>query len=359
MSDEPAAPAPPTHDGDEFAGIPAAPRGKNPILAAAVIALSLFICWHLRDDLRYAFAARTPTDLGDARSFVARGVQLEDNRYVIVAGQAERRYALWVEPRGERERQTIFRLLGAGTRLFVRAGDNTFRDDLAERWSGRLRRFDKLPYGAALRKYYGSETEVTRYLGLPSLRAALSSGGFGELRDRMGEPLTVAPGDALVVDVDYPGELKVYMPKDKFPSLADAHHELERMTLAPSAGEETKEEFVFLVPMPEPRKNEIIGKLSDKEIAFQPRQERYPAAGRAELRLDGDTLVVGKVRVPWAHVKAVGMSKPMLIDDDAFMLVEDEAPSGFWWAPLLCALLAAFAAFNVWYLLRTLSSARA
>jgi hypothetical protein len=351
MSDEPAAPTPPE---DEFAAIPAAPRGKNPLLAAAVIALASIICWHLRDDIRYAFAGRTPTDLGDARSFVARGVQLEDNRYVIVAGQAERRYALWVEPKGERERQTIFRLLGAGTRLFVREGINSFRDDLSERWSGRLRRFDKLPYGTALRGYYGKETQVTRYLGLPSLKAALS-GGSGGLRDRMGEPMTVASDDPLVVDVEYPGELKVYLTKDKFPSLADAKHELEKMQLAPSAGEETKDEFVFILPMPDTRKNEVISKLSEKEIPFQPREERYPAT-RAQLVLDGETLVVGKIKVPWAHVKAVGLSSPMNVDEDAFMLIEDEAPSSFWWAPLLCALLVAFAAFNVWYLLRTLRS---
>src|SRR5207249_2404153 len=150
----------------------------------------------------------------------------------------------------------------AEARLFVRAEDATGRVDLAERWTGRLRRFDAVPYAASLRQYYATETQVTRYLQLDALKAALAGGGDA-LRDRMGEPVVVAADAPVVVDVDYPGELKVWLSKDKLPSLPDARHELERMQLAPGAGDETKDEFVFTLPMPEARKNEIVAKLSD------------------------------------------------------------------------------------------------
>ena len=111
--------------------------------------------------------------------------------------------------------------------------------------------------------------------------------------------------------------------------------------------------------MPEARKNEIVGKLSDMELAFQPREERYTVA-RSELRLDGDTLMIGaRDKAPWARVTAVGVPAPVNIGDDAFLLVEGETPSQFWWAPLVLALLAAFAAFNVWYLVRAIRSSRA
>ncbi|MDB4967726.1 MAG: hypothetical protein JWN44_3415 [Myxococcales bacterium] len=353
MSDQP---APPGDSDDEFGAIPSAPRGKNPLVAAAVITLAAVLAWHLRDDVRYAFRPRQPTDLGDVRTLGARGAPLDDDSYVTVAGHAERRYALYVEPKGEHDRQTIFRLLGGGGRMFVRAGDTTYRNDLAERWTGRLRRFDAVPYATSLRKYYG-ETEVTRYVALDSLKAALTGGG-DELRDRMGEPLTVAGSQNVVVDVDHPGELKVYLSKDKLPSLADARHELERMQLEPSPGEETKDEFLFIVPMPEARKNEIIGKLSDKELVFQPREERYLVT-RADLKLEGDLLVIGaREKAPFARIKAVGVPAPVTIGPDAYILLEGEAPSLYWWAPLLCALLLAFAAFNVWYLARALRSSR-
>jgi hypothetical protein len=343
---------------DDFAALAPAPRGKNPLLAAAVIALAAVIGWHLRDEVRYAFSPRTPADLGEVRTLASRGVQLEDDRYVTLAGQPERRYALYVEPKGERARQTIFRLLGRsnGAQLFVRADVDSERTDVTEKWTGRLRRFDAMPYAASLRKYYAG-TEVTRYLDLAALKAALSGGG-NDLRDRMGEPLAVAPTQPVVVDVDYPGELKVYLSKDKFPSLADARHELERLQLQPSPGEETKDEFLFIVPMPEAKKNEIVTALSAREVFFQPREERYGVT-RDELKLDGDTLQIGaKAKVPWARIKAVGVPSPVSIGDDAFILLEGEAPSQFWWAPLVLMLLVTFAAFNVWYLVRTIRSSR-
>ncbi|MCU1280410.1 MAG: hypothetical protein JWM53_3956, partial [bacterium] len=335
MSDEPAAPAGNEGD-DEFAALASSPRGKNPLVAAAVIALAVVIGWHVRDDARYAFSSRTPADLGDARSLAARGVSLDDNRYVTISGQAERRYALYVEPRGVRARQTIFRVLGAGTRLFVRAADTAQSTDVSERWTGRLRRFDAMSYASSLRHYYATETEVTRFVGLDALKAQLTGGG-GELRDRMGEPIRVGAEQSLVVIVAYPGELKLFLSKDRFPSLADARHELERMGLAPSAGEENKDEFVFLVAMPDARKNEIIGKLSDKELAFQPHEERFTVK-RSELRLDGETLQIGaRAKAPWSQIKAIGVPAPVDVGDDAYLLLEGEQPSQLWWAPLLFA----------------------
>jgi hypothetical protein len=355
MGDEPS--TPPQAE-DDLADLAPTRRGQSPLVAAAVIALAAVIGWHLREDVRFAFAGHAPTDLGDARSLAASGHALEDNSYVTVSGQAERRYALYLEPKGVRARQTIFRVLGVPHGLFVCAADTSDRVDLTERWSGRLRRFDAMPYAPSLRHYYATETEVTRYLDLAALKAQLT-GGSAELRDRMGAPITVGADQNVVVDVEYPGELKVYLSKDKFPSLADARHELDRMTFAPSAGEETKDEFVFIVPMPEARKNEIIGKLSDKELSFQPREERYPIK-RSELRLDGDTLQIGsRAQVPWARIKAVGVPAPVEIGDDAFLLVEGETPAQLWWAPLVLALLVAFAAFNVWYLVRAIRSSRA
>ena len=356
MPDEPGAPPTDQAGDDDLSALAPAPRGKSPLVAAAVIALACVIGWHLRDDVAYAFQSRTPADLGDARSLATRGAALDDNRYVTVSGQAERRYALYLEPKGVRARQTVFRVLGAPHGLFVVSAEDHVNP--TERWSGRLRRFDAMPYAASLRKYYGTETEVTRYLALDALEAALSGGGNVQLRDRMGEPLTVAADQNVVVDVAYPGELKVYLSKDKLPSLADARHELERLGLSPSAGEETKDEFAFIVPMPEARKNEIVGKLSDQEMAFQPHEERYTVT-RGELKLDGDTLQIGpRARAPWAQIVAVGVPAPVEIGPDAFVLVEGELPAQLWWAPLILALLVAFAAFNVWYLVRAIRSSR-
>ena len=144
---------------------------QSPLVAAAVIALAAVIGWHLRDDSASPSSSRTPADLGDARSLAARGATLDDNRYVTVSGQAERRYALYLEPKGVRARSTVFRVLGAPHGLFVGADDGADNVNPTERWTGRLRRFDAMPYAPSLRHYYATETEVTRYLALDALKA--------------------------------------------------------------------------------------------------------------------------------------------------------------------------------------------
>jgi hypothetical protein len=351
MADEEAPPAARDDDLADLANLTQGPRPRSPVMALAVIVLAGVLTWHLRADLIYAFSSRMPLDLGDARSLAARGVQLTDNRYATVSGQAERRYALYIEPKGGRDRETLFRLLGAGTRLFVRAGETIDRVSVDEKWTGRLRRFDTLPYQDQLRKYYG-EREVLRFLSLPSLKAQLA-GGTSPLTDRAGAPLEVKPDDTLLVDVDYAGELKVYLSQEKFPSLADAQHELDKMGVAPSGGSAVQDEFAFVVPLPDAKKDEIIGKLSAREFAFVPRQERYTTTRKA-LALAGETLTLdGKTSVPFSHVRAIGVPAPVDVDHDAFILVEGDSPADYFWVPLVVGMLIAFAAFNVWYLLRT------
>jgi hypothetical protein len=361
---------------DDLANLPSGPRRRSPIMALAVIALAGVLTWHLRADFIYALSSRTPIDLGDARSIAALGAAsgagsgaasgaadaLRDNRYATVSGQAERRYALAIDPRGgSTDKEQLFRLLGAGTRLFVRAQDDKDRTDLVEKWTGRLRRFDALPYHAELRKYYRDETQVTRYLSLPSLKAQLAAGNQPPpaLTDRTGAPVNLASDDQIIVDVAFPHELKIYLPQEKFPSLQDAQHELDRLGLSPSAGETTKDEFVFNLPLPDERKNEILAKLAQHPWPFQPRQERY-VTKRSALTLVGDTLKIEpKTIVPFANVREIGVPAPIDVGHDAFILVEGEAPSQFLWVPFLVVMLLAFAAFNVWYLVRTRPSSRA
>src|SRR5690242_3938008 len=104
---------------DEFAKIEPPARPRSAIMALVVVGLGGVLSWHLRADLAYAFGGRAPADLGDARTLAAHGGDLADNRYVTLSGQPERRHALYIEPRGEKIRQSFFRLLGTGTRILV------------------------------------------------------------------------------------------------------------------------------------------------------------------------------------------------------------------------------------------------
>jgi hypothetical protein len=345
----------PAHD--EFAGMAPTPRRRSPVMALAVIGLAAVLTWHLRADLRYAFCGRAPGDLGDARTLAARGVALEDNRYVTLSGLPERRWALFIEPRGERERQSFFRLLGTGTRVLVRAADSTGRPEQADRWTGRLRRFDLLPYAQSLRDYYRKETTANRYLSLDALKLLLA-GKPVDLRDRAGEPMALGASEPLLLDVDYPGQLTLSLSKDKFPSEPDARHELDQLRLKVQPAAPTDEDYRYTLTASQAERNAVIPKLEEKEIGFMPRHERYPVT-RAQLALDGEQLrLPGGAAIAWSQLSAASVAAPIEIPADAFVLVEGEAPSAFWWAPAVVALLVAFAAFNLWYLVRARPRAR-
>jgi hypothetical protein len=335
-------------DADEWAGLKPTPRRRSPLTALVVIALAAGLGWHLRAELAYALAARAPLDLGDARHLQGA---LEDNRYVTVRGQPDRRNSLNIEPRGEQERQSFFRLLGTGSRLLVRALPPGRRIDLEERWAGRLRRFDDLPYAPSLREYYATQVRAARYLPSGALQAALTRGQTA-LADRTGEPLALTPSTPMVLDVVVPERLQVTLGGDRFPSEADARHELERLGLHVTPLDGEGERFRYSVEAPAAQRDAIADKLDAAGIAFAVDARRYQTP-LGQLKASGDQLELPTgARVAWTWIAAASVEAPLVIPPDAWVLTEGEAPAGFWWAPALVALLAIFAAFNVWYLAR-------
>lgn len=358
---------PPQSDEDEFAGIAPTPRRRSPVSALVVIGLAGVLIWHLRADLTYAFRSRTAHDLGDARSFAGRGAVLEDNTYVSAKGQPDRRNALFIEPRGEKSREAFFRLLGTGSSVLVRETDTARKPKLADAWTGRLRRLDALPWSAAMREYFVRDVTAQRYLTRETLQTAVGKPAI-EVKDRAGEALKLDANTELAIDSTDADKIEVLLPRDKFPTLADAQHELDQMGLPAQPGYGTADAFGVLIDAPKDKRNAILSRLEDKELAFQLAQVRYLAklsalsAGAGGLSIaNAEVLRPDGVRVPslarpavlpWAAVQAASVSEPLHIAADAWVLTEGEAPSRFWWAPLLAALLVAFAAFNVWYLVR-------
>jgi hypothetical protein len=332
---------------DEFAAVPARPRRRSPILGGAVLLLGGLILWHLRADIAYSFASRTAKDLGEGRAAVSA---LADNTYVTLAGQPDRRNSLQIEPRGDRVRQGFFRLLGTQSRIFVRSDDTTLREGLADRWTGRVRKMSAVPFAPALREYYAKSVVAQRYIALDTFTAALS--GTVAFKDRAGEAMTVPAGATFDVDVRYPDELMVTLSRDKFVSLADATKEVERLGVKTvGVGGETTESFRIKVSAPAAERNAVMAKLETKELQVGISEERL-SAPLSMIKREGAELRVGNRTTRWADVKSVSVSEPIVIPDDAFVLLEGDAPGRFLWAPLVAALMLAFMAFNVWYLSR-------
>jgi hypothetical protein len=328
---------------DEFAGINPAPPRRNPVVALAVLAIGGILLWHLRADISYAFTSRTPDDLGDARNIGPQA--LADNRHVTLKGQPDRRNALFIEPKGEKTRQTFFRLLGTDTRILVRASDTARKTRLEDKWTGRLRRFSALPWGASLRRYYAEEVIAARFLAIETVRDAISKRNTPslKLRDRTGEPITLTPSTVMHVDSLFPEHLLVTLSGEKFPTADDAKHELEKLGLkvvAPRKSVDADFDFIIDAPQQPPAaRAAVIDKLEKAEISFAAHEERL-------------TIGFGELANLDPHVASVSIEAPIQIADDAWVLTEDELPGMFWWAPVVAGLLLAFAAFNLWYLVR-------
>src|SRR5205085_283598 len=95
----------------------------------------------------------TPRALGDARTVLQAG-PLQPG-YVSLSGLPDHRNALVFEPKGERYRFEVFRLLGTGSRVVVITPSAFQRADFSNTFTGRLRPLSDLPFAATLRDFYG------------------------------------------------------------------------------------------------------------------------------------------------------------------------------------------------------------
>ncbi len=364
MSDEPR-----QAEGDdeaEFARLAPVRPPRSPGIAALVIALALLLWGRLSDDSRYALGPHAPREL-DRMSDLTH---LENNQYVALSGQPDRRNALLFEPKGDRYRRAFFRLMGTGSRLWIAAAETSTEPPAEDRFVGRLRRFDDLPYAAQLRDYYVAKVKSTRFLDLPALRRHLADPA-APLLDRTFEPLSSTSEVAVVVD--FPEDLLVSLAKRQFPVEEDARHELTRLGAPLALQGETTEGFLYVVRVPISGRDAYLQQLDQHGFPFAARRVRFAAAierlgaeaerlkfpHRAEhpaiyqiasgqLGPDG----AGETAIPWGQVAAVEQAAPILIPSDAWVILEHQAPEQFSWTLWIDGTLAVFALFNIWQLVR-------
>jgi hypothetical protein len=368
---EPTAPSqePPPVEEDEFAGLkPRRPR-RSPVVALTVIGLGGLLLYHLRDDLSYALSAKTPEEL-DATRALAASVPAA-GRLAAIAGQPDYRDALVFEPKGDRYRRAFFPLLGTGARVVVRADETSTRHELSERFVGRLRRFDDLPYADQIRDYYAGKVKVTHLLDLGRVEKLLAASPGQALAaqappapiDHLGDIRALEPARPVVVVVNFPDDLKVSLSRDKFAVEEDARHEVERLG-KPIQGKavETKAAYVYVVRVGAAERDANIAKLDEKQIPFAMHQERVSTtAGALRAAPDGKALAADGAASspwPWPQVASIQVDAPIVIPPGALLLTEGEVPGDYTWAPALAAVLVLFLAFNLYLLYRSLAARR-
>jgi hypothetical protein len=361
----------PEGDEDEFAHIPPPRPRRSPLLAAAVLLVSGILLYHLRHEIRYALTAAEPVDLGDARALFGEKKEVPVGRHVTVSGQPDRRNALYVEPRGEKVRHTLFRLLGTDNRLFVRATDTAERHALADRWSGRIHRFADLPWGAALRDYYAREVRAVRFFDAAALEKAVAAGGPVEVQDRTGRPVSLTPDTEVTLDVRVPARVRIFLSRDLYATADDGRREVERLglTVMPDYGTDQEYGFVVETPADDKGRDGVLAKLEARNIEFQ-LADYHLSLPLSRIRLGEGVFVLDRPevqrtdgkRVPSkqpvlsidkSQVRSANLADPIVVPADAYLLVEGETPGDYLWAPLLALLLLLFSGFNVWYLVRS------
>jgi hypothetical protein len=367
-----------TSGADEFAHIPS-PRTRHPALALAAAALAFYLVFHVRHELRYALSSGDALELGDARVTFSPRTTMSglDNRYVRVRGTPDRESGLEVDTKGEWTFSQFFRVLGTGDHLFVHRLPSPLPGATAEAdvFEGRLVRFGDLPFEDAVRAYFAAHVVASHYFALDDLRAALAGarGGALTLHDRAGDPVTLASDDLLAIDVQRPDEVRVGLPRDRFPDGEAARAELERRggtivaarglvrvdapgAVAPgpmSMGDSPPpiERWTFIARFSGPGREAALSALGELDRKVELRDARETVKAHvSELTVAGDALVVAGTaerRVPWATIAAARTLATVHVPEDAYLLVEADRPRDHLPTLLLALAVAVFGVVNL------------
>ena len=227
---------PAASEADEFAHIPR-PRGRHPIIALGGALLAFFLVFHERHDLRYALMGTTPLDLGRASGLNQRAAEGLENRYVRVTGTPDRESALEIDTKGSWVFTQLFRMLGTGDHLFVHRPPSPLPAALAESdtFEGRLIRVNDLSFADAIRKYFATYVSATHFFAPDAFARAVGARARPTapltVPDLSGDPVALAAGTQVAVDVAEPDQVRVGLPRARFATEADAragHHVARR-----------------------------------------------------------------------------------------------------------------------------------
>ena len=374
---------------DEFAHIPS--RGRHPVVAVAGALLAFFLVFHIRHDLRYALASGEPLDLGRASAVFghSQAVSGLENRYVRVAGLPDRESALQIDTKGSWVFSQLFRVLGTGDRLFLHRRESPLPAALAESdtFEGRLIRVDDLSFAASIRSYFSTHVAATHYFAPAALARALGGRHPGaplSLVDTSGDPVALDERETIAIDVAEPDQVRIGLPRDKFVTEDDARAALtsrggevvrtlgaikaKASAAAPESGPlsstpEPPQRWTFVVRFPPASAQaalDAIGNLAqDVEIrdarqTVEVKLEDVSPAGGAGGLVIRPGQGTPRTLAP-AEIAAVHTMAPVVIPDDAYLLVEGDRPREHAPTVLIALILVMFGAVNLVGLFRELS----
>jgi len=322
--------------------------------------LAAFLLYQIHEDLFYALSHSEPRDIGDARGLVATPLaKLPINEYVRLSGMADRESGVIIDTAGSWRFTQFFRLLGTQSRVFVSRVPDPLPVEHAEKdvFVGRLVRFRDVSFQAAIRKHFANRVTATHFFAPTVVRdkVAASNGGPVVLGDLMGEQVSLAPNDSIAIDVSRPADVKLELPKQKWPDVAAARKAIEQQggrVLDEAVSATDDKSHAMVVTLPTQGRDQAMHAISelDMRIRFHPVRTTYTVRIADVLSKD-DGLVIksagGDNALPLASILAVSTPANVQIPDDALLLREGERPREHLKIVVVAAFLLGFALLNL------------
>jgi len=287
---EPGAPISPDAVDPELINLKVPPARRHPFVSAAVVLVSLLLLLRMRHDLEYALLPPQPVVVTSSDALDTTKLTSLRDRFVQISGVPDHRNSVSYDPKGARGRVEVFRLLGTSNRVLV-TRKVALTADSSNVFSGRLRTLSDVWFSDALRSYF-KQTQVLRALDLEKL----STGPQGSLRlpltttDRAGQSVTIGAGQELLIDVLFDDDVRVLLSKEKFPSEADAAHDVERLRLPRGPCVETHDGFGYVLRLPPkgPERQKVLSQIDALGIWLWHRVETYRVpSGLVQVTAEG------------------------------------------------------------------------
>jgi len=342
----------PAGGADEFAGVPS-PRARHPLIALGAVALAAYLVYEMRHDLGYAFSSSAPIELGDARLLKATPLAaLPLERYVRVSGVGDRESALTLDTPGSWRFVQFFRLLGSRNRVFVSRAPDPLPPQLAERdvFLGRLVPFRDLSFQSSIRRYFATHVTATHFFRSSELATALGRSPV-VAADLLGESVTLEPSDELAIAIARPGEVRIELPHDRFPTDQAARVAVESRggrvssTVAPRGRAEPWLVTAAFATGVRDRALSEIGDV-DRRVRIRPAQSVRRVKVADLVGSSGTGLAVRGEDKPLEEVLSIRRLAPVEIPPDAVLIREGDRPRDHLKTIVVVGCLLAFAAFN-------------
>jgi len=356
---------------DEFAGIRPA-RRRPSLWAMVVVAFSVFLIFHQRNDVTYALSSSSPRMLGAVGEFMKAGAaELPENRYVRITGTPDFESALILDTQGEWKFRAFFRLLETDRKVFVQRAAGPLPLDMVQNnsFAGRLVRLQSVSFSESIRAYFARHVTSTRVFDPKEFRRALDDKRLpGTLLDKLGETANVAGNELLSLDVRVPLHYHVDVPRYIYDNLALATKVLTRAgAVVQGEGKSVVREanlsgFAFECTFPADKEAQVFSAVADiagrtriipvVEHILAPLTQLRAVEGGLEFTKPGASSAQlpgasSAQLIDWQNVLSIRTTSTLNIPQDAYLLLEGELPSSHYKSVVATAFLLAFGLVNL------------